>query len=345
MQRLLITLSLLMPYIAFAQESKYNVNAIAFYNLENLFDTIDDPNKADEEFTPNGSYSYTKEVYKEKLHNIATVIQKLGTEYVPDGVAFMGVAEVENSTVLTDLVNQHEIKNRHYQQVCFYGPDARGINTGFLYNPKYFTLISARAYPVDLAEAGSDDKTRDVLFVTGTMGSDTVYVMITHWPSRYGGEAASAPKRAIAAKVNKHITDSLLEANPSSKIFIMGDLNDDPTNASVAEILKATGKQNKAATAHLYNPWVQYYKKGIGTLGYRDVWNLFDQIIVSDGLLTDKIGWKYYKSEVFNKNFLLEKYGPYKGYPKRSFVNGSWNHGYSDHLPVVIYLIKPVILN
>lgn len=326
--------------VSYAQESNYQVNAVAFYNLENLFDTENDPKKNDEEFLPTGAYHYTNRVYKEKLHNLATVIQKLGTELVPEGVAFLGVSEVENNTVLTDLVNEPELKKRNYKSICFYGPDARGVNAGFIYNPGYFKLLNAGAFHVDLSKI-ENHATRDVLLVTGLLGGDTVFVLVNHWPSRSGGEAASAPKRAIAADVNRRVIDSLVSVNTDRKVFVMGDLNDDPVDLSVTKHLGSTGDKNKVSDTKLYNPWVAYYKKGIGTLGYDDSWNIFDQIIMSKGVVNDKLGWRYYKSEVFNKDFLKEKYGQYKGYPKRAFVNGSWNNGYSDHFPVIVYLVKP----
>lgn len=323
-----------------AQKTNYQINAVAFYNLENLFDTINDVNKNDEEFLPDGGYHYTSIVYKEKLHNLATVIQKLGTEYVPQGVAFLGVSEVENNSVLVDLVNEPELKNRNYQSICFYGPDARGVNAGFIYNPGYFKMISAKTFRVDLSSI-ENHATRDVLLVAGIMSGDTVFVLVNHWPSRSGGEAASAPKRAIAADVNRKVIDSLLKENAGSKIFVMGDLNDDPTNISVAKHLGSTGDKEAVSAKKMYNPWTNYYKKGIGTLGYDDSWNLFDQIIISKDIVNNSTSWRYYKSEVFNKDFLIEKYGQYKGYPKRAFVNGNWNNGYSDHFPVVMYLVKP----
>lgn len=341
-RKIVLIAALLLSSFCKAEEkgNKYYISAVAFYNLENLFDTIDNPEKADEEFTPKGPYNYTSEVYHAKLHNLATVISRLGTEITPDGPAFIGVAEVENNNVLRDLAQQPEIKNRNYQSICFYGPDGRGINNGFLYNPKYFKVLHSKTYSVDLSPSGATETTRDVLYINGLLLGDTVHVLVNHWPSRRGGEAATAPKRAIAAGVDKHIADSLFSANPSAKLFIMGDLNDDPTDASVAKILGAKGKKEDVQSGELYNPWVSFYKAGIGTLGYNDSWDLFDQIMLSGSLLQKNKGWSYYKSEVFNRQFLKENYGQYKGYPKRSFAGNNWNNGYSDHFPTIIYLIK-----
>ncbi len=339
---LFLSLSLL-P--SFAQtKTKYQVSAIAFYNFENLFDTKDDPRKFDEEFTPDGAYHYTEEIYHQKLHNLATVLEKLGTEVTPDGPAIIGTAEIENEKVLLDLVAQPEIKSRGYGVVHFEGPDARGIDCGLLYNPKYFQLLGARSLNVDLRPAAKDNhRTRDVLYVTGIFAGDTVHVLVNHWPSRSGGEAASAPFRAIAAGVSRKIIDSLEKENPAVKIVVMGDLNDDPVDNSVTKVLKAKGNRDDVKLQDLYNPFTRFYKQGIGSLGYNDSWNLFDQIIVSGGFLHgDKSHWQYYKAEIFNRDFLKNKFGQYRGYPHRSFVGTTWMNGYSDHFPSLVYLVKPV---
>lgn len=339
----LTALAALSTSVSLAQKKQYQVSAIAFYNFENLFDTEDDPRKFDEEFTPNGANHYTEEIYGQKLHNLATVIRKLGTEMTPDGPAIIGTAEIENGKVLEDLAQQPEIKDRNYKHVWFEGPDSRGIDVAMLYNPKYFKVINARALPVDLN--GSEEKggkTRDVLYVEGILAGDTVHIFVNHWPSRRGGEAASAPLRAIAAKVGKKVIDSLMKHNPSTRVVLMGDLNDDPVSPSVARVLGATGDKDDLKKTGLYNPWVSFYKNGIGTLGYNDSWNLFDQIMISAAWLRadEKTNWKYYKAEVFNRDFLVQKFGQYKGYPHRSFDGTNWINGYSDHFPTIIYMIK-----
>ncbi len=331
---------------AFAQKKNYQVLAVAFYNFENLFDTVDNPRKFDEEFTPNGPYQYTSAIYHQKLHNIASVLAQLGTEMTPDGPALIGTAEIENETVLNDLARQPQIAARGYKNVIFDGPDARGINVALLYNPRYFKVLSAQGLKVDLRGVpGSDSKsgaTRDVLWVTGVLAGDTTEVFVNHWPSRRGGEAASAPLRAFAANVAKRVIDSAVARNPHHRIILMGDLNDDPTSPSVAKVLGAVGKQEKVGPGGLYNPFVSFYNNGIGTLGYNDSWNLFDQILLSYGWLKadPTQHWKYYKAEVFNREFLKTKFGQYKGYPLRSFSGTTWLNGYSDHFPTVVYFVR-----
>ncbi len=327
---------------AFAQKQQYKVVAIGSYNCENFFDTDDDPEKKDEDFTPGGAYTYTEEVYKQKTHNIATVIQKLGTNVTPDGAAIVGLVEVENDKVLKNLVAQPEIANRNYKYIWFPTSDERGISTAMLYNPKYFTLLHASPVRVPVEEIGQNRPTRDVLHVTGILAGDTVQVLVNHWPSKSGGEAASAPGRKLAAKVDKRIIDSLTAINPNTKIILMGDLNDNPTAEAITDVLKAKADKKFLKTTDLYNPWTAMYNKGMGTECYRDEWSIIDQIMVSGSLvLNTNNKWKYYNAEIMNSDFLVNKIGKDKGRPHRSFtITQKWDNGYSDHFPVVIYLIS-----
>ena len=337
MKKTFLAALLLLLHGAVNAQGKYQVMAVAFYNCENFFNPANDPNKDDEEFTPTGANHYTYQVYHQKLHNIATVISKLGTDVTPDGPAIMGLSEIEDDQVLKDLVNQPEIKARGYKYIWFYGPDERGITTAMLYNPRYFRVLHAASVPVPL----QGRPTRDVLYVRGILAGDTVNVMVNHWPSRYGGEAATKPLRAIAAGVDKRIADSLLAINPKSKILIMGDLNDDPVSPSVEKVLGVKAEAKQVNFTDIYNPWIKFYQKGLGTLVYHDSWNLFDQIMLSGdflkGPLTD---WHFYKADIFNRDFLIQHTGQYKGYPHRSYQNGVWANGYSDHFPVLVYLVR-----
>lgn len=334
-------ISILISGALFAQKKEYKVNAVAFYNLENLFDTLDDPNKFDEEFTPAGANHYTSQIYTRKLHNLATVLSQIATEKVPDGPAITGVAEIENAKVLQDLISQPELKDRKLRIVHFESPDVRGIDVGMLYNPKYFKVLDAESLPVNITEGGKKEYTRDILYVKGLLGNDTIHVMVGHWPSRRGGESASKWKRERAALVCKKKADAVKKEHPDAKIIMMGDLNDDPVSPSVAVAFAASDKETSMKSGKFFNPWIAYYKKGIGTLGYNDSWNLFDQIILSSAFLKKKdTGWQFYKAEIFNRNFLKSQFGQYKGYPHRSFSGTTWIDGYSDHFPTYIYLIK-----
>ena len=193
---------------------------------------------------------------------------------------------------------------------------------------------------------GSKDAyfTRDVLYVKGIMDGDTIHVFVNHWPSRSGGEERSIPARAAAAMVAKNKVDSLMAINPNTKVIIMGDLNDDPISPSVAKVLNAKGKEKDVKPGGLFNPWLEMYKKGIGTLAYQDAWGLFDQIIISSGWLSkEQAGYYFQKQSIFNKEFLVQKTGKFKGYSKRTWDGITYNYGYSDHFPVYVMLLKKVI--
>jgi len=260
-------------------QGKMSVIAIASYNCENLFDTLDNPEKKDEDFTPNGPYHYNSEVYAQKLHNIATVIQKLGTDMTPDGAAIVGLVEVENSRVLNDLVAQPEIRGRRYQYCWFPTPDERGISTAMLFNPRYFTVLYAHPVKVPLETIGMTRPTRSILHVTGILAGDTIHVLVNHWPSKSGGEAVSAPGRRLAGSVVRKLVDSLSAAVPTSRVLIMGDLNDNPDAASVITELKAKADVEGLLASDIYNPWINMYKKGLGTENYHGEWGLIDQEI------------------------------------------------------------------
>jgi endonuclease/exonuclease/phosphatase family metal-dependent hydrolase len=324
-------------------QTQRQVVAIGQYNCENLFDTVNDSLKKDDDFTPSGPYHYTEEVYRQKLHNVATVLSTIGTNVTPDGAAIIGLVEVENATVLADLCQQPELKPRNYQYVWFPTPDERGISTAMLYNPKYFKLLGAQPVPVPVETIGWKRPTRSVLHVYGTLAGDTIHVLVNHWPSKSGGEAASAPGRIMAAQVNKRIVDSLQSQGHCPKVMIMGDLNDNPTSEPL-EILKCVDKAEKASPCDIFNPWIRPYKKGEGTENYRGEWSLIDQIMLTGQFVNPgNTGWQYYKCEIFNRDFLNHSIGPQKGMPHRSFTIAQvWDNGYSDHYPVLVYLTRTI---
>jgi hypothetical protein len=325
-----------------AQEKQYKVACVGFYNLENLFDTVDDPNKRDEDFTPDGSYSWGDEKYKNKLKNMAHVIEDMGKEISPDGMAILGVCEVENRKVLEDLVQEQKIKGRDYQIIHEESPDRRGIDVGLLYQAKYFTPTNFKSYELKFPD-NPDYFTRDQLVVSGTMDGDHINIIVAHWPSRSGGQAKSEPRRIQAAQLGRKIIDSLLAVDPSSKIILMGDLNDDPVNKSVKDYIRAKAKVKKMKDGDMYNTMYDKYKQGDCTLAYRDAWNLFDQLIISEGLTgNDCSSFVFHKSYVYNKPYLRQKEGLYKGYPKRTHAGGKYLNGYSDHFPVYLVLKKEV---
>ncbi len=327
----------------------YKVNTIAFYNLENLYDTINDPTKNDEASPIMELPKKMRgKVYWKKLNNMAKVISQIGVSKTnPLPPAVIGVSEVENDRVLNDLVHNKHLARFNYGFIHYPSPDERSIDVALLYRKKLFTPISSSPHEVVLYRRDNHSKrdfTRDVLLATGILDGDTLNVMVNHWPSRYGGEKASRPSRVKAAKVVNGIVDSLQAINPYAKILIMGDLNDDPYNVSVKKVLGAKGEEENVAPEGLYNPMENMLEKqGLGTLGYHDSWDLFDQIILSKPLLSkDYSSYRFYKAGIYNPSYLLTPRGQYKGYPFRSYSDGHFTGGYSDHLPVFVYLIKAV---
>jgi len=326
---------------ASAQEKQYKVGCLAFYNTENFYDTINDPKTNDDEFTPGGKSSWTSKRYWTKVDHLSRVISQIGDELVKGGPVLMGLSEIENEQVLKDLVNSPALKPSNYGIVHYDSPDKRGIDVSFIYQKQYFTVTSSK--PVKLAIPEKPDwKTRDQLVVAGKFDGESLYIIVNHWPSRSGGEKKSAPLRIAAADLCKSIVDSIQKIDSTAKIIIMGDLNDDPTNKSIVKHLKAKSEITETGKKDLFNPMYNMFKKeGIGSLAYRDNWNLFDQIIVSGTLLgDDKSTYKFFKAKIFNKNFLVQKEGAFAGYPYRTSAGGVYLGGYSDHFPAYIFLVK-----
>lgn len=344
MRKIVVAVFWFCSTVLFAQENKYQVGVVAFYNLENFFDTINDPLTDDDDFTPAGSNRYTAEVYQDKVRKLTQALSQIGTDITPDGFSLLGVAEIENDKVLQDLVAQPEFAKRNLQIVHFDGPDKRSIDPALLYNPKYFKVKHSQSLFVRMENGdGTLHYTRDVLWVSGLYGGEMIHVFVNHWPSRRGGEEASAPARASAASVSKRVIDSLMQIDPNTKVILMGDLNDDPTSPSVAKVLGAKTNIKDVAKGGLYNPWNNFLKKGIGTLAYNDSWNLFDQIMFSSGWLDkNQKGFFYKDAHIFNRNFMVTKTGKYKGYPMRTYDGAIYLGGYSDHFPTYCVLLKRV---
>lgn len=330
---------LIFAYFFYGQtQPKYEVITVGFYNLENLFDTIDDPIFNDEEYLPTSALKWNTEKYLLKINHMAEAISKIGDNYLPGGPAVLGVCEAENIFVLNDLCTKTILSNSNYEAILFDSWYARGADVGLLYRKDYFKPIVAYPYRLIIPD-DSTYKTRDQLLVKGVLVGDTVFFIVNHWPSRRGGEKKSRPYRIAAANLTRHIIDSILRTDSMAKIFIMGDFNDDPTDYSVLGVLKATGKKEFVVQTFLYNPFYALYKyEGIGSHAYRDKWSLFDQIIISKGLLNASSGWQYYKAFVFNAEFLKQKEGTFKGYPFRTGVGTNFMGGYSDHFPSFIVL-------
>lgn len=325
------------------KSANYQLFGVAFYNLENLFDTINNNGKYDLEFSPEGKYRWDGQRYKSKLKNMAYAISKLTTKHTPSGPAIIGVSEIENKSVLDDLVKEEAIKDLDLKVIHHDSPDRRGVDVGMLYNPKYFRPLRVTNHTLKV-EGLPDFRTRDQMCVVGLLGGERIGVIINHWPSRRGGREQSSYLREAAAELSKQIADSLLNIDPNMGVIILGDLNDDPQDKSCSMVLGAKKKQSDVAAGGFYNPFWAKLDSGIGSYCYRGGWNLFDQIIINYNLISTKrdVGSKLriYDSRVHNEEFLKQQDGPYKGYPHRTFSSGAFLNGYSDHFPTQIILIK-----
>jgi len=324
-------------------QSQYQIRTIAFYNLENLFDIFNDT-LINDEASPIMEYNGDRTVpYQKKLNNMARVLSEIGVNEAKTPPAIIGVCEIENKQVLEDLINTDYLKKYDYGIVHYNSHDYRGIDVALLYRKQFFTPTFSKSYDVKLYDAGDRVYTRDQLLVSGLLDGEMIHVIVNHWPSRRGGEAASRPLRVGAAQYNKLMIDSLQKMYDNPKIIGMGDLNDDPINASLKEVLQATGVKKDVKEGGIYNPMEDLFRRGFSTLGYRDNINLFDQIYMTSPLLSndkDYSTWKFFQANIFNPSYLTNKKGRYKGYSFRSWDTEGFTGGYSDHYPVYIYVVR-----
>lgn len=327
------------------EAKQYRVYGVAFYNLENLFDTINTNGTYDLEFSPGGARQWNTHKYQSKIHNLAEAISQMTSKTTPKGPAIIGVSEIENKGVLDDLVKDPQIRQWGLEVVHHDSPDRRGVDVGLLYNPRFFKFESVENFTLRI-EGYESFRTRDQMCVTGLLGNQRVSVIVNHWPSRLGGQEQSSYLREAAAALSKHIADSVWGVDPTRGVIIMGDLNDDPDDKSVVKVLNAKKKPEEVDPHGFYNPWWSTLRdKGVGTLAYKGAWNLFDQIIISGNLLEEnasRSGLRFFKHLVHNHEFLIDPNGARQGYPLRTFASGSWLDGYSDHFPTEIFLKQEV---
>jgi len=343
--RFLLLICFLSSLSTCAQKSDaYQIRTIAFYNLENLFDTKNDTLIFDDDRTPEGKDNWTEERYLNKLDNMSRVISEIGSSDNKTAPDIIGVCEVENLGVLEDLIHHKNLLKFNYGIVHFNSPDERGIDVALLYKKSAFVPVNFNSHRLLLFNLeGKRDYTRDQLIVEGLLDNEKIYFMVNHWPSRSGGEARSRPFRLEAAKLNKRIIDSVQRQNVNAKIISMGDFNDDPIDPSFKKILQVEKSIKNLDSLSLYGPMEKLYKKGSGSLAYRDKWNLFDQLYMTSSLIDNKReSYSYWKVGIFSPEYLMDPKGKYKGYPLRTYAGGSYIGGYSDHFPVYLHLIKKV---
>ncbi len=325
------------------QQKKFSLYGVGFYNLENLFDTCHDVGHNDYQYLPDGQYKWNGLKYTHKLRNMARVLAEMGTDRLPGvGCAMIGVSEVENAKCLEDLCNQEPLKARDFQFCHIEGPDQRGVDCALLYNPKMFQVRDVKLVPyIYVKPEDSLRATRGFLTVSGTLAGEHVTVIVNHLPSRFAGSFY----REEGGRQIRLVKDSLLKDDPNVKLFIMGDMNDDPQDKSMAQALGAKRKMKDVEQDGLWNPWWDVLASGTGTLQYDGRWNLFDQIILSRSLLDvkgkkDYSGLTYWNHQIFRRDYLFQREGKYKGNTLRTHAGGAWLDGYSDHLPTVVYIIK-----
>ncbi|MDR0987909.1 MAG: endonuclease/exonuclease/phosphatase family protein [Prevotellaceae bacterium] len=334
MKKLFFTslLCLCVGMMALAQSDHQKLYGVAFYNLENLFDTIHDAGKNDREYLPEGDRKWNTLKYEAKLEKMAQVLGELARDRVQQGAAVIGVAEVENDRALNDLVSQPNLSR--YKYIHYEGPDRRGIDCALLYDPAQFTVVHSKLVPSIPFEGDTTHLTRGFLIVDGRLGGERICFIVNHWPSR----GAESPVRVHAARQVRALTDSLFREDKKLKLLVMGDLNDDPMDESL-HTLGARKFPREVKKHEFYNPWWETLEdKGTGTLLYRGKWNLFDQILLSRRLLKAKKGLTYDGHEIFRRDYLIQQSGKYKGTMLRTFGGQTWLNGYSDHLPTIIYL-------
>jgi len=330
---LLATFAFAASSFSFAQKKDFT---LAFYNVENLFDTIDTPDKRDDEFTPESDKQWNTGRYEKKLIDLSNVIISINKEDYPE---IIGLCEVENRQVVEDLVSKTGLKTSGYKVIHEESPDARGIDVAMLYEPAHFSPISHATITTKLP--GERPHTRDILYVKGVAdGNDTLHIFINHWPSRSGGQEASEPKRVLVAQNLRNAVDSIQQTDADAKIVIMGDLNDHPYNKSCFETLRATNEKKQAKEGDLFNLMYQHHLNGEGSYNYRGKWGVIDHIIVSYALLDAKAGLSTkHKSGVIHKEefFLFTKKNGSKT-PNRTYGGKNYYGGFSDHLPVYVTL-------
>jgi len=308
--------------------------SFAFYNVENLFDTIDDPAINDSSFLPGSQVAWNSERYFHKLENIALVISSIDSLNFP---TVFGLSEVENLGVLQDLVESPMLKRANYQILHRDSPDERGIDVAMLYNPKEYQPIETRYLRLVFPNE-ENNKTRDILYSKGLVaGKDTIHIFVNHWVSRWGGQEQTAPLRQFTGTFIRNVVDSILSINPLANILIAGDLNDNPTDVSVIYNLKAKMPELPYADKSLFNLSAKQYEEGYGSLYYRK-WDMFDQIIVSTPLLTGKNGIKTQSpdQEIFKKDWILFHPKNGEARPNRTASGKNYYGGFSDHLPVML---------
>jgi len=320
-----------MRFSFFKKKPKDNLYSVGFYNLENLFDTIDDPNTLDDDFTPKGIKKWSNKRYKRKLFKLAKTISEIESTKANPFPILMGIAEVENAVVIQDLLDAEPLKNANYGFVHYDSPDERGIDTALIYIKENFEVIHSEPITLMVFEKnGRRDATRDILYVKGKLNGELVHVFVNHWPSRRDGHEETSFKRVKAAETIREFMLTIESEETSPNYIIMGDFNDGPNSDSIKVLMESN---------QLYNPMEKLITPKRGSANYKNSWSLFDQILVSHNFLNYEKGThSFAHANIFDEKFLTEFDGKYKGTPYRTYSGRKYIGGYSDHFPVYIQL-------
>ncbi|WP_179021330.1 endonuclease/exonuclease/phosphatase family protein [Winogradskyella forsetii] len=307
------------------------IYTVAFYNVENLFDLENDPLTHDDDFLPASAKRWTPKRYQNKLRKLGAVISQIGKEQSKVAPAIIGLAEVENETVLSDLINSKNLKDENYSYVHYDSMDERGIDVALLYKPSVFKVEHSETFSVYLQnDLGQKDYTRDILLVQGKLKGEILNIIVNHWSSRREGEKETEFRRIAAANVVNSIIKRLKEKNPNVKTIVMGDFNDNPDSKSLLLLEK---------DSNLYNPFKTVWSHDNGSLNHNFQWHIFDQVLFSTNFFDTNITkLAFIEAKIFNVKSLTQYQGRYKGQPFRTYVGKKYKGGYSDHFPVYIQL-------
>ncbi len=304
-----------------------NMQTIAFYNLENLFDLNDDKHTNDRDFLPTSVKKWTPKRYKNKLRKLGFAISNIGRRETGKHPAIVGLCEVENAKVIEDLLASKHLEDCNYKYVHYDSLDERGIDVALLYDAKAFEVITSETFTISLTdEDGSPDYTRDILLVSGLLDGENIHVIVNHWSSRREGQKETEYKRMASSNKVGEIVTSLRLDNDDARIIVIGDFNDDPHSNSIKQLV---------SDFNLYNPMETLRSFSRGTTYHGRQWNLFDQVLISTNFFktSDRL-FEFSTANIFDEDFLKLFNGKFKGSPYRTYIGKRYQGGYSDHFPV-----------
>lgn len=313
---------------------------VAFYNIENLFDTVDDPFTIDDDFTPHGKKHWTPKRYQKKIRKLSYAIAAIGKEETNDAPAIIGLSEVENRHVLKDLINTELLKDEKFGIIHYNSPDERGIDVALIYQKEHFLPLHSEPITVNLTnDNGSPDYTRDILYVNGEINNQIVHIFVVHLPSKRNQDI-NQPKRIQIAQVLREKIDQIHQTETAPNIIVMGDFNENPDNQPLKQVLQTHAEPVQMLSNQMFNPMEALHKQNQGSLMHNNKWLLFDQILFSKAFLYQDSTIKLDSVHVFDKRFLQDWDEADQNEPFRTYAGRRYQNGYSDHFPVYAILTQ-----